>query len=297
MKLSKLGETRKAMEEITSIKNNMKETEAIFDSTLKFSDNDKDVAFKIMEGFSTDEIEAMDTLKVGELLSNAGLELDLGIKGVDPNSYFKDFIVFSRNSDKYNEEIIKVNAEISAALAESEEEMKAIEGSALLDSVKDGIMDTIATNPDNELAKASLISFNNGLSLDNIVEFIKTHNKRNILGDYKFRSLSIANNYNAIVHDMGITSEIRNLFGYEDVLFKDEEDKRFINYRSLLIFIIMKYVVYSKDRRTADMGMFILSTIMHLQTILAGKLSDEITNEYREKVKYIIDAVIENKTI
>lgn len=280
----KLLSLKSKVNDINSIMENLNEKQA----ELISEDADFDFIDERLETLTEEEINNMNGEQLDAVLTDEnGTLLEFTVDfGNDTKALYqfkKEFLIMRKQSldafKKFDEELTKINAEI----AESQEEFDKLVNefgnvSNLIRSTLIKRLENADTEEQKELFEKMLVSFDNGLALENIKSYCKSYKGRNILWDHKDdkQATYIYRRYLKVIKNLNIKTDLTK-FNFLEKRFLTEEYQERDN---IFVFAIIHYISswHNKSYTKAD-GLFLTQFTINLKNLFYNKFDSEADKE------------------
>lgn len=237
-----------------------------------------------------EEIKALSKEELIKVYENSG---EFTIHETDKdNNFLIDYLLFIKESEKQSKEfdelIEKFQTEISDITKEIQEECAKfgdIRG-YILDNYKSKLES--AEGDEKVRLEGAIESINDSLTLNRIYELYSSLKPENTLNDYKNkdRQKKIIKDYSQAIKTLRLRTNISIFKGLE----KKYLDEKYHKYPNLFLFLVMKYLGYSKSTvNRNDEGLFVVSLSMTLQGLYTETLSDENKVMFIANIERILD--------
>lgn len=206
--------------------------------------------------------------------------------------FLKDYLIFIKESEQHSKEFDELVENFQKEIGSLTEEIQAEceKFGDIRGYIKDNYYKKLETAEGAEkirLEKA-IEAIDDSLTLNRIYDLYSSLNPINTLNDYKDkdRQKKILKNYSETVKELRLRTDLSVFKGLERMYL----DKKYHKYPSLFIFIVMKYVAYSKlTASRINEGLFIVSLAMTLQGLYTNTLTDENKEKLISNIERILD--------
>lgn len=238
---------------------------------------------------SEEEINALTKEELIKLYEN---NEDFEVDETTDEKFLKDYLIFIKESEKHSKEFDELvknfETEISSITAEIQDEISKF--GDIRGFIKDNYYKKleIAEGAEKVRLEKAIEAIDDSLTLNRIYDLYSGLKPENTLNDYKDkeRQKKIIKNYSEAVKILRLRTNLAIFRGLE----KKYLDEKYHKYPSLFLFLVMKYVAYSKftlDR--ANEGLFIVSLAMTLQGLYTDTLSEENRAMLIANIERILD--------
>lgn len=238
---------------------------------------------------SEDEINALTKEELIELYKD---NKDFEVDEETDEKFLKDYLIFIKQSEKHSKEFDEIIEGFEKDIAKISKEIQ--EECSKFGDVRGYILSNYklklesAEGDERVRLEKAIESINDSLTLNRIYDLYANLKPENTLNDYKDkdRQRKILKNYSEAIKTLRLRTNIAIFGGLE----RKYLDEKYHKYPSLFLFLIMKYVAYSKF--TADRGnegLFIVSLAMTLQGLYTDTLSEENRDILIANIERILD--------
>lgn len=293
---------------LLSLKSKVNDINSIMDGITNeqkklLSDNEEfDPIDNILKNFTEEQIKGMSYDFINEILvdeDGSPIEFTIDFNGdVDKlNQFKKEFLILRKQSLTYFERFDKELADINKEIAESQEEFDKLVNefgniSNLIRRRLEDRLETADTDRKKELFTKLLVSFNNGLDLDNVKAYCKSYKGKNILSDFRFEKNSqyVYRRYLKVAKALDIKTDLTSFANLE----KRFLDGKYCERNNLFVFAIIHFISswHNKDYTKAD-GLFITQFTINLKNLYYNKFDTEEDKEtFINNIKEVINLII-----
>ena len=238
---------------------------------------------------SEDEINALTKEELIKLYEN---NEDFEVDETTDEKFLKDYLIFIKESEQHSKEFDELVENFQTELAQITAEIQ--EECAKFGDVRGYIKDNyykkleVAEGEEKIRLERAISSIDDSLTLNRIYDLYSGLKPENTLNDYKDkdRQKKIIKNYSEAIKTLRLRTNLAIFRGLE----KKYLDEKYHKYPSLFLFLVMKYVAYSKftlDR--SDEGLFIVSLAMTIQGLYTDTLSEENRAMFIANIERILD--------
>lgn len=236
-----------------------------------------------------DEINSLTKEELIELYKD---NEDFEVDEETDEKFLKDYLIFIKQSEKqykeFDELIENFEKEISKITKDIQDECAKfgdIRG-YLLNQYEQKL--ETAEGGEKLRLESAIDAINDSLTLNRIYDLYSNLKAENTLNDYKDkdRQRKVLKNYSEVIKALRLRSNLAIFKGLE----KKYLDEKYHKYPSLFLFVVMKYVAYSKfTAERSNEGLFIVSLAMTLQGLYTDNLTEENRAMFIANIERILD--------
>lgn len=285
--------------EIDILSNKMKE------QTRTFIDNDElsDYLDSVVDSKTEEEIEALTNEQLDKIYTynDAPIEIDLFNECTDEERKYKfkrDFLTFLKTTTEANRKFDEERVQIEAEIAESQEELdKLLENYAnVTNYIRSRLGEKLESETDpkkKKLIAKLLEAYDNGLELNNIIDYAKSLNRSNLMYDFKNESRAITLHKKYLSTISQIAPKAEDLAHYADLEVKFLPEK-YHEYNNMFVFTVIKYLAYKKDRATKFDGVFTTNLGISLKDLYRNNFAlDKDRETFINAIQTVLDTIFE----
>lgn len=298
----------KDMEKLSAAINNkvneplLKTTGDLFEQVVEYLDVLlDDYTIDQLNELTPEEVEKIYTLDAKSENENAEpITIDVDTpEGVTDFEMKRDYLVFRKESNDANKEIAESMKELRASLDEYQEEMKTLNEE--FGSIESYIIETLnkkieanVDSPDRiELYTKIRDAYEDGYTLNRLIEYVKSYRGKNILADFlqHERSMKIYNRYIKMNKKLGLNQDITRFSGLETYIYDAEELKGVR--MNIFVFALIHYIADQKyDEIDKIFGVFVSQVIVNIKNVFYNNFPDGDSKfKFIEAVKNIIQII------
>ena len=261
----------------------------------------EEVSQKLDEKLSAYTIEQIKNLTEDEIssiyqLEDGEMEITIDFNGDKGREFeFKrDFLIFMKESSAAMEEIDKEVERLEKMLEENQEEFNKLV--AEFGNLSGYIQATLqekyetATGEEKEKIGTMLKAYEHALTLENIYEHYTKFSTENTISDLYHRADAVYAKYTDVRKQLKVRTDIAQ---FDNLELKFLEEK-YHKHPNILLFAIMKYIAYKKDKanRRAD-GIFLAQLGLNLKSLYTNSFEDEETKEkFLQGARKVLDLFV-----
>lgn len=266
-----------------------------------------------LDALTYDEIDAM-FIEAGVPIDEEGDTIDYGrevssqkqSKDYNRQEFRKDLLKFVKNMEVADKEYSKAIDEFSVDIAESEAEiteaLAEYDGSIdkFITSKVDALMNKVQDDV-NDTDKEFITWYKYGLTLEPIIDYVKSYKGKNILGTYLIdkesrkvleRSRRMRKFLNCNTQFEKYAEPVRSRL-FPDVDITDQDNKDYVSLYSIIAYIsdLNRNKLSEKDFK--NISVFLNALSLNLTRMATGKLSEEDTSTLINSLKTIHQTIVD----
>ena len=284
----RLHEVMKVKDQIDYVK---KEQEKLFEQINQMTSGNGFPQY-LKDYVSEKSEEEINALTKEELIEVYKENEDFTVDEDTDEKFLKDYLIFIKESEEHSKEFDKLVSDFEKEMNEITDEIQ--EECAKFGDIRGYVKNTyykkleIATGAEKVRLEKAIEAIDDSLNLNRIYDLYSSLKPLNTLNDYKDseRQKRIIKNYTEGIKTLRIRTNLAVFRGLE----RKYLDEKYHKYPSLFLFLIMKYVAYSKftlDRENE--GLFIVSLAITLQGLYTDTLSVENKAIFISNIQRILD--------